>query len=290
MMSTRQAIICAACAQASQQEVQVTVWESDPDLDGGPPTFFPQRCPMCGFTAMDISNDTLVAAFRRLPEIRADSFECYAMTLEESGAAADDLTRAWIEAAWSHDQADTDAGARRCRERVLALSFDDSFNHVDDTERITLVANAARRVGRFDDARRLIDASLAVGSPPILRVQIGDDRARAFAIKAARIQLGTSANADIRWEKEAMGSFAMWIYEDAGRFYVDGLVSLVPNGTGSWDQKPKELPLFEDVRIGPISLCITRGHRTEAAYAQLRRVDALTRNKDDRRDAGEPPD
>jgi len=174
---------CALCGETShQRELASTSYFGSPDLDGRlpPPARWAldmqiQTCPSCGYCAPDISKKVDKASVvvksdsykkqlknPRFPKL-ANAFLCFSMIMEETGNFAK-AGWACVYAAWACDDANNDVGARKCRERAVALlrqakQADQRFAKRVGEE-IAIMADLLRRAGRFEEALVVCDEGL----------------------------------------------------------------------------------------------------------------------------------
>jgi hypothetical protein len=170
---------CAVCGTETEYTgIGSTNSFGSPDLDTRPPemkrsTIFAwvHRCPECGYCASDVSVATHQAKSRvrdpdyssqltdsTLPEL-TNSFLCKALIDESS---EDYASAAWslIHAAWSCDDAEREAQAKKCRSKAAdmirkALESGQQVATQDGAE-TAIQVDLLRRAGRFNEAQKLI--------------------------------------------------------------------------------------------------------------------------------------
>lgn len=170
---------CSICGTEHQfRAIGSTNAFGSPDLDTRPPemkrsTIFAwvQRCPECGYCALDISEDPHQAssvvrskAYREqlsnpaLPEL-ANSFLCESIIEETSG---DYASAAWsiINAAWICDDEKNTESAKKCRNKAVnmilkTLEKGQQFAAQQGADTAILI-DLLRRTGRFSAAKQLI--------------------------------------------------------------------------------------------------------------------------------------
>jgi len=131
---------CAVCGKSNKyNQIGSTNAFGSPDLDTRPPEMerstidmWVQTCPSCGYCAPDISKRLK----KSLEVVRSDSYQqqlnnpefpklanaflCFSLIQESAGEYAK-AGWACIHAAWACDDAGSDAGAQKCRQKAVIL-------------------------------------------------------------------------------------------------------------------------------------------------------------------------
>jgi len=177
-------VTCALCGASSEQHaLSSTTFIGARDLDGRPNgparwaiEFSVQRCPGCGYCAVDLeelrANAGRAVADTAYADVLKDSsmpalarhFYCAALVAvaaEEPGRAA----QHYMEAAWACDDAEAAERARFCRLRaaeMLAAAFESGQAAVDDPVVHGVRAELLRRARVFEEALAAVEDALAV--------------------------------------------------------------------------------------------------------------------------------
>ncbi|MDY7231473.1 hypothetical protein [Hyalangium rubrum] len=191
---------CFVCGTLSEQRLPYSTHSrGSPDLDGRPPEMarstmpvWVQTCPECGYCATELSQgDPSAREAVQRPTYQeqlhaadtpflANRFLCLALLKEAAGRDAD-AAQQRLHAAWVADDAQERALAHKYRSAVAdaLLARREALrrwrgDEADwkGVERVFLV-DVLRRAGRFDEARREVDAALQQGVSSIVRQLLG---------------------------------------------------------------------------------------------------------------------
>jgi hypothetical protein len=168
----RSEIQCVLCGTTSMHTVIMSTHAIGlPDLDLRPPEAhrstmecWAQRCPQCGYCAPLLDRELPGArealsteAYRRQlteadrPEL-ANTFACLAL-IHAAGGNRSQAGQAMLYAAWVCDDDACSAGSRACREAAIEYLRGQSGLSEPD---LTMLLDLLRRLGRFAEARRLL--------------------------------------------------------------------------------------------------------------------------------------
>lgn len=207
---------CAVCGKASVQGfVAEAGRQGSADLDLRPPpdqretiAHWVQECPHCGYCGVTIEEPTAGAAevmaseeYRAIREGEGPELVvrllCASTLLEHSERWVEAAETA-IWAAWAADDAGADETAAQARRRALDLLAEvrrRGEHYIEDPGAETLVmADLARRAGRFERASELLDSLASVDDPRFTAI-VAFQRERIGARDTGRYTVAEAARA-----------------------------------------------------------------------------------------------